>query len=57
MTNVRVREARRDDAATIIEFQLAMARETEELTLDRNILTHGVSALFDNPSLGRYFVA
>ncbi len=57
MTDVRVREARRDDAATIIEFQLAMARETEELTLDRDILTRGVSALFDNPSLGRYFVA
>ena len=57
MTDVRVREARRDDAETIIEFQLAMARETEELTLDRDTLTRGVSALFDNPSLGRYFVA
>ena len=56
MTDVRVREARREDAATIIEFQLAMARETEELTLDRDILTRGVNALFDRPSLGRYFV-
>lgn len=56
MTDVRVREAVRNDAATIIEFQLAMARETEELTLDRDILTRGVHALFDNPSLGRYFV-
>src|SRR6185503_12292446 len=28
----------------------------EELTLDRDILTRGVSALFDNPSLGRYYV-
>src|SRR5215210_7589447 len=57
MTDVRVREARREDAAAIIEFQLAMARETEELTLDREILTRGVSALFDSPFLGRYFVA
>jgi len=57
MTDVLIREARRDDAGTIIEFQLAMARETEELTLDREILTRGVSALFDHPSLGRYFVA
>ena len=57
MTDVRVREARSDDAATIIEFQLAMARETEELTLDRDVLTRGVQALFDTPTLGRYFVA
>ena len=57
MTDVLIREARREDAATIIEFQLAMALETEELTLDREVLTRGVQALFDNPNLGRYFVA
>lgn len=57
MTDLRIREARRDDAAKIIEFQLAMALETEELTLDRDILTRGVAALFDNAALGRYFVA
>lgn len=57
MTDVQIREARRDDAATIIEFQLAMARETEELTLDPGVLTRGVAALFDDPNLGRYFVA
>jgi GNAT superfamily N-acetyltransferase len=45
------------DAPAIIEFQLAMARETEELELDREILTRGVHALFSDPSLGRYFVA
>lgn len=57
MTDLRIREARRNDAATIIEFELAMARETEELTLDREILSRGVAALFENPFLGRYFVA
>jgi GNAT superfamily N-acetyltransferase len=57
MTDIAVREALRDDAAAIIEFQLAMALETEELTLDRDILTRGVNALFENPSLGRYFLA
>ncbi len=41
----------------IIEFQLAMARETEELELDREILTRGVHAVFATPSLGRYFIA
>lgn len=57
MTDVLIREARREDASTIIEFQLAMALETEELTLDREILTRGVHALFDNSTLGRYFLA
>ena len=57
MTDTRYRDALLSDAAAIIEFQLAMARETEELELDREILTRGVQALFDDPSLGRYFVA
>jgi GNAT superfamily N-acetyltransferase len=56
MTDVQVREARREDAATIIEFQVAMALETEEVTLDRDILTRGVTAVFDEPTHGRYFV-
>ncbi len=57
MTDLQIREARRDDAAAIIEFQLAMARETEEVALDPGILTRGVNAVFDRPELGRYFVA
>jgi GNAT superfamily N-acetyltransferase len=57
MTNTRYRDADLSDAPAIIEFQLAMARETEELDLDREILTQGVHALFSDPSLGRYFVA
>lgn len=51
------REALPADASAIIEFQLAMARETEELELDRDILTKGVEALFADPALGRYYVA
>lgn len=57
MSDVSFREATRDDVPAIIDFQLAMARETEELELDREILTKGVHALFADPSLGRYFVA
>lgn len=51
------REARRDDAPMIVQFQLAMARETEELELDPVILGKGVQALFDDRSLGRYYLA
>ena len=54
---VDYRDGHPDDANAIIEFQLAMARETEELELDRDTLTRGVNAVFADPSLGRYFVA
>ncbi|HET7435582.1 MAG TPA: GNAT family N-acetyltransferase [Thermoanaerobaculia bacterium] len=57
MSDIRYREARQDDARSIIAFQLAMARETEDLELDEDVLTRGVHALFNDPGLGRYFVA
>ncbi|HYH06055.1 MAG TPA: GNAT family N-acetyltransferase [Thermoanaerobaculia bacterium] len=56
-SEIEYREATPADAPSIVEFQLAMARETEELELDRDILTQGVDAVFANASLGRYFVA
>ena len=55
--DIQYRDAAPADAAAIIDFQLAMARETEDLDLDRDILTRGVHALFADPGLGRYYVA
>lgn len=52
-----VRDALRADAAAIVDFQLAMALETEHVDLDREVLTRGVHAVFDDPSRGRYLVA
>jgi ribosomal protein S18 acetylase RimI-like enzyme len=54
---VHYREALPADASTIIDFQLAMARETEDLELDRELLTRGVNAVFADPALGRYYIA
>jgi GNAT superfamily N-acetyltransferase len=45
------------DAATITEFQLAMAWETEQLRLDPLKCTPGVRAVFEQPQRGRYYVA
>ncbi len=45
------------DVSVIVDFQVAMALETEELDLDRSILTDGVQGVFDDPSRGRYFLA
>jgi ribosomal protein S18 acetylase RimI-like enzyme len=57
MADITYRQGRPADLDSIVQFQLAMARETEELELDLATLTRGVSAVFADPSLGRYFVA
>ena len=54
---ITYREAKPSDVAAIVDFQVAMARETEELDLDREVCTRGVQALFEDASRGRYFVA
>jgi GNAT superfamily N-acetyltransferase len=54
---IRYRGATPHDVPVIVDFQQAMARETEEVSLDHEICTRGVQAVFDDPSRGRYFVA
>ena len=52
-----VRAARPDDADRLIDFQLAMAAETEGLALDPERIARGVRAVFADPSRGSYQVA
>ena len=52
-----LREARRSDANVIANHNTAMAEETEAKLLDPAIVGPGVEALFDDSSLGRYWVA
>lgn len=54
---VRVRPAGREEAATIADFQLRMARETEDLELDPGTLARGVDGVFAEPARGTYWVA
>jgi GNAT superfamily N-acetyltransferase len=51
------RPATRADIATIADFQLAMALETEQLALDPATVLGGVTAVFDQPERGYYYVA
>jgi GNAT superfamily N-acetyltransferase len=55
--DIHYRDGNSRDAHDIVEFQIAMARETEDFALDRDTCTHGVGAVFADSSLGRYFVA
>ncbi len=41
----------------IVEFQLEMARETENKILDRDTVYKGVEHVFDYPDTGRYYLA
>jgi len=51
------RPATRADIATIAEFQLAMALETEALALDRATVIAGTTGVFDQPERGYYYIA
>ena len=45
------------DISTIVQFQINMARETEDQALDSRVLTQGVQAVFEDSSRGQYYVA
>jgi ribosomal protein S18 acetylase RimI-like enzyme len=51
------REARVDDQESIVQFQLALALESENLKLDLQTCSKGVAHVFKNPHIGTYFVA
>ncbi len=54
---ITIRDAVESDIPAIVSFQERMAFETEEISLETQILQKGVKALFDNPLKGKYFVS
>jgi GNAT superfamily N-acetyltransferase len=54
---MNIRAATSKDAATIAEFNIRLAQETEDLRLDPNVVRLGVEALLKDPAKGSYFVA
>lgn len=52
-----IRKAKMQDLAALVQFNQAMAQETEGLTLDQTTLTQGVSTLLSHPEKGFYLVA
>jgi ribosomal protein S18 acetylase RimI-like enzyme len=57
MTASAYRSATSADVPAIVEFQIAMARESEDLPLDRQVVSQGVAAVLENATRGRYYVA
>jgi len=52
-----IRQANQADSPIIVEFQLAMALETEQLELDEPTVVKGVAAVLADASKGIYYVA
>jgi GNAT superfamily N-acetyltransferase len=53
----RIRSARFEDWPIIADFNIRLAAETENKTLQRDVIDAGVRALLSDPRHGRYFVA
>jgi GNAT superfamily N-acetyltransferase len=54
---MKIRQATIADVSVITRFNVLMAEETEQITLDRERLRLGVESLLEDPSKGIYFVA
>jgi len=54
---IQIRYAQVHDAESITNFNIAMAQETEDKTLDFSVISAGVRKVFENPEYGFYLVA
>ncbi|MBN2747617.1 MAG: GNAT family N-acetyltransferase [Bacteroidales bacterium] len=57
MNPIQIRQASITDHDQLTDFNLAMAKETENLTLDESTLRAGILAGLNNPDIAFYFVA
>lgn len=55
--HIEIRPALPRDAEAIVDFQIRMARETEELELEPDVVARGVRAVLDDSARGQYWVA
>ncbi|RTR40755.1 GNAT family N-acetyltransferase [Shewanella canadensis] len=54
---MKIRKGQQSDLSALIQFNQAMAMETEELALDSHLLNKGVNTLLSQPEKGFYLVA
>jgi GNAT superfamily N-acetyltransferase len=57
MNGIRIRDASADDVDRIVGWNLRLAEESEDKTLDRSVLTEGVRRGMEHPGLCHYFIA
>jgi GNAT superfamily N-acetyltransferase len=54
---IAIRRARTEDAGTVAAFNIALAKETEDVVLDPAVIGPGVRAALGDPARCLYFVA
>lgn len=54
---MKIRQANINDAAAIADFNIKMAKETEDMDLIPEIISAGVRNMIENPQMGFYLVA
>ena len=54
---MKVRQATINDHKAIVDFQLAMANETEGIELNRPTVEKGVEAVINDANKGKYYIA
>ncbi|MBC8231543.1 GNAT family N-acetyltransferase [bacterium] len=57
ITNYTIRRATLDDLPVIVDWNIRLARETENMRLDRDTITRGVRAALSDENKALYFVA
>ena len=57
VAEVVIRKATSGDIGTLVDYNSAMARETEDRSLEKDRLTNGIAAVFEAPEKGFYLVA
>lgn len=57
MMNIVVRDALKSDLEEILDFQISMAKETESIDLERDVLKIGVSSVLEDSAKAKYFIA
>lgn len=57
MSEITIRPGLLFDVETIADFQVKMAQETENMKLDSPTVEKGVTAVLDDPSKGKYWLA
>lgn len=57
LADIEIRDAVADDLDVIVDFSMRLAAETESKTLDKAVLTRGVTKSLDEPDRLRFWVA
>lgn len=53
---MNIREAKQEDCTLIVNFQILMAKETENIELQNEIVSEGVLAVLNDSSRGKYYI-